>query len=52
MATGNGYKPERRKQQRRVKNERRDTIRWEPGKEDRRKESGRRSGDMLPRNKR
>ncbi len=52
MAIGNGHKPKRRKQQRRVKNERRDTIRWEPGKEDRRKDSGRRVADLLPRNKR
>lgn len=43
---GNYKGPERRRAQRRIKKERRDLVRWEPGKTERRHNTGRRSTDM------
>lgn len=38
--------PERRKENRRKQPDRRENVRFEPGKEDRRKSRGRRKGDL------
>lgn len=43
--------PERRRDQRRKTSDRRQEIRFEPDREDRRKNNGRRKTDQLPWNK-